>query len=809
MKLSGKEMLKRLGRGEGLGAVATAAGLTAAELDAWWRAEVVARVPATTGTRRLADDVRAEIHRDAWGVPHVFAETDEQLFFAYGYAMAQDRLFQLDYLRRKGSGTLAEVLGPEGLPLDTIARTVGFRRIAEGQWESLPEETRTLLVAFTGGINALIAASHGRLPIEFDLLDYEPQPWSPVDSLAIAVELRYYLTVRFPVIVVPELAKRTLGEGPLYEAFLQGEADDECILPSGAYATAPVGSDPVGRSLWGPAGWPVGDPHEGQGSNNWVVSGPRTRSGKPLVASDPHIAFAAVSCWYEAHLSGGSFEVVGTGYAGIPGLIFARTPRLAWGVTNNICSQRDLYQERTDPAHPGAFLYDGAWESAREIVEEIRVRGEGPVRKTIRFSRNGPIVDEILPEAARGTGPVSLRWLGATDCGWLTSLLALDRAKSVEEARAALRGWRVPTWSLVFGDAEGHIGYQAVGQIPIRRVWERGYRPGWDPRHQWDGLIPYEGMPRLADPERGWIATANNRPAPDDYPYPLSGTWSSGHRARRVRQMLEAKPVVSREDVVEMHQDVLSLRAVECLPRLLAWLRGAARPTGGLGAEARVGAAIAQLEAWDCRMEPERTGAAIFAVFFPRFCRAVVDERFAPEPAELLAGASAGLASALLVEDRPGWFADGRRDAALARAFRETLDELTARLGPDPATWTWGRLHRIHLRHVLSGRGDLGQLLDRGGVPVRGDGVTVCNTGYDPNYMAPMGANYRLIADLASSPPALWAVDAQGQSGHPGSPHYGDQLAEWLAARYHRLPLDRGEVARSAVETLRLEPGPS
>jgi penicillin amidase len=384
----------------------------------------------------------------------------------------------------------------------------------------------------------------------------------------------------------------------------------------------------------------------------------------------------------------------------------------------------------------------------------------------------------------------------------VTSLLALDRAKSVEEARAALRGWRVPTWSLVFADVEGHIGYQAAGQIPIRRAWERGYRPGWDPRHQWDGLIPFEGMPRLADPVSGWIATANNRPAPDDFPYPLAGTWSSGHRAKRIRQLIEAKPVLDRDDVIAMHQDTLSLRAVECLPRLLAWLRS--WPEAEV--DPPVADAVAHLGAWDCRMEPDRVGAAIFAVFFPRFCRAVVDERFGGETAELLGGAAAGLASGLLADDPVGWFVPGRRDAALARAFRDTLRELAERCGPDPGSWTWGRLHRIHLRHVLSGRGELGELLDRGGVPVKGDGVTVCNTGYDPNYLAPMGANYRLIADLGSNPPGLWAVDAQGQSGHPGSPHYGDQLAEWLGARYHHISMDRREVARVTVSTLTLDP---
>jgi penicillin amidase len=796
MQLDAKTMLRRLGAGEPIAAVCAAAGITRAELDAWWREEAAARVPSPGGTRRVAGGHPAEIRRDAWGIPHVFAETDTALFFAFGHAMAEDRLFQLDYLRRKASGTLAEVLGPAGLEPDIIARTLGLRRIAEAEWAELPGETGALLSAFSDGINAVITASRARPPIEFDLLDYAPEAWSPVDSLAVAVEFRYYLTVRFPVIAIPELAKRALGEGALYQAFLRGEADEESILPPGAYPTGRRGAEPIGAA--------VGDPDEGRGSNNWVVAGTRSATGWPLLASDPHIAFGAVSCWYEVHLCGGSFDVVGTGYAGVPAVIFGRTRGLAWGVTNNICSQRDLYQERTDAAHPGCFLYDGRWEPARERVEEIRVKGTAPVRRVIRASRNGPIVDELLPPAARHTGPVALRWLGATPCGWLSALLGLNRAQSVEQARKALGGWRVPTWSLVFADAHGHIGYQAAGGIPIRSVRERAYRPGWDPRHQWEGLIPFEAMPGLADPERGWIATANNRPAPDDFPYPLSGTWSSGHRARRIRQMIEATPQLSRDDVARMHQDVLSLRAVDCVPRLLKTL--AAAPAALEDARGRE--AVRQLEAWDGRMEVDRAGAAIFEVFFPRWCRAVANERFPPDQAELVAGAIAGLATELLAEDAVGWFRTTRREAAVARALTAALDQLARRLGPDIGQWTWGQLHQIRLPHVLSGRGELGGLLDRGGLPVKGNGTTVCNTGYDPNYLAPMGANYRLIADLAATPPGLWAVDAQGQSGHPGSPHYGDQLAEWITARYHFLPLDRAEVAKSARDTLRLEPAP-
>ena len=748
--------------------------------------------PVQSGNQRAAVNGVVRIDRNRWGIPHVSADTDEDLFFGFGYAMAQDRLFQLDYLRRKAVGRLSEVLGPDGLDLDIVARTLDLRRIAEAEWRQTPDETRRLVTAFSHGVNAVIAASGDRLPIEFDLLDYTPEPWSPVDCLAIAGEFRAYLTVRLPVIFIPELGKRTLGEGTLYRAFLEGEADDESILPPGSYPPAPVmGTQPVGAA--------VGDPDEGLGSNNWVIAGARSTTGKPLVASDPHIAFAAVSCWYEVTLAGGSFNVTGMAYAGMPAVMFGRNERVAWGITNNICSQRDLYQERTDPAHPGAFLYDGRWEPARERVEAIKVRGGETVRKTIRSSRNGPIVDELLPAPARANGPVSLRWLGTTYCGWLTSLLAMDRAETVDGLREAVRGWRVPTWSLVLADDAGHIGYQATGQIPVRSVEQRGYRPGWDPAHQWQGLIPWEGMPRLSDPERGWIASANNRTAPDDFPYALFGRWASGYRARRVRQLLEAQAKHSRDDFARMHQDVLSLRAVACMPALLQVLAESG--------DSRIQAAAGHLAAWDCRMETDRIGATIFDVFFGHWSQRVAAERFPEETAALVAGAVAGLATALLAGDEGGWFADGQREAAIVAAMEAALDELTGRLGPDMTEWGWGRLHKIHLRHVLTARGDLGTLLDRGGKPVRGNGMTVCNTGFDPNWGAAMGANYRLISDLSTDPPGLWAVDAQGQSGHPGSPHYGDQLTEWLAGRYHFLPLDRDAAARGGGDDVDTDAG--
>ena len=370
MNLDDSTMLRRLGAGETVDAVCAGAGMSRAEFDEWWRGQLESRLPDVETARAFDGAGGVEILRDETGTPHVYADTAGALFFGYGFAMGQDRLWQLDYLRRKAVGRLAEVLGPDGLETDIIARTVGINRIAAEEIDRIPGETREMLKAFSNGINAAMEESRARLPIEFDLLDYEPEPWSPVDSIAVWAEFRWYLTGRLPVIALPEMARRALGDGPLYQAFLLGEAEDESIVPPGHY--------PPGRSGGERVGEVVSDPDEGLGSNNWVIGGALSDSGLPILASDPHIAFGSVSCWYPAHLSGAGFNAVGAGYAGVPGIIFGRNERTAWGLTNNICAQRDLYQEKEHPDRPGHFLYDGEWEAASEVVERIEREGRRP-----------------------------------------------------------------------------------------------------------------------------------------------------------------------------------------------------------------------------------------------------------------------------------------------------------------------------------------------------------------------------------------------------------------------------------------------
>ena len=795
MKLPEHEILKRLGGGASIDMVCKAAGCSRDEFDRWWQACAAGRVPVTTGDVLAPVRRAVRIERDPWGIPHIQADNDEDLFVAFGYAMAQDRLFQLDYLRRKGSGRLAEIMGQEALPSDLLVRTVGLPRIAAGEWDRLPVETRKLLTSFTAGVNAVIEQSADNLPIEFGLLDYQPEAWTEVDCLAIEGEFRWYLTGRFPVIVIPELVKRGVGDGSLYREFMCGEALDETILPPDAYPAAPSGR---AAEAVPPA---MGSFDDGTGSNNWVVSGKLTESGKPLVASDPHIAIEAVSCWYQAHLCGGSFNVAGMTYVGMPAIMFGRNEHVAWGITNNICSQRDLYQEKTDPGHPDCFLFAGQWEPWRERTETITVRDAEPVTRTIRASRNGPIVDEVLPPPADQTGPVSLRWLGAIEGGWLTALLGLDRAANVTEFNESLRPWHVPTFSLVFADTEGRTALKISGRIPIREVDERGYRPGWEPAHQWAGLIPFEDMPGVIDPEQGFAATANNPLATSDYPWPLSCTSPAGYRAQHIRRMITGQadtPGHSVGTFGSMQFDVLSLRAVNCLPPLLAILDND-EPANEQNRQA-----IETLRAWDCHVLPEAIGPTIFNVFFAHWNRMVVRERFDQSEVPLLGMAAEALAARLLAEDQHRWFDSGDRDKHVRVALEQALADLTQRLGPDLTNWQWERLHRLKMNHVLAARGDLAALLNYAGMGVRGDMQTVCNTGSGLDWTAMTGGGFRMIADLSDAT-TLRTIDAPSQSGHPGSPHYRDQLADWLAGDYHDLPLHRDEA--TVLHTQTLQPG--
>jgi penicillin amidase len=780
VKFESKELLRRLGSGESIAQVCEAAGIDRQAFDAWWQGECRRRLSPTKGERSLKGPRRAvSITRDERGVPHVFADNHDDLFFGFGYAVAQDRLFQLHYLSAKARGRLAEILGKEAIESDKLYRTLDLDGIARREAEAMPAATRRLVDAYVAGVQAHQAWCRDNQcwPIEYDLLGIDATPWDIVDSLAIIGEFRWYLTGRFPVIAIPEIVRRAVGDGPLYRNFLLGEQDEEAILFPGEYPTQPRWTGDPGGTLGGESG----------GSNNWVLAGSRTASGKPLLASDPHIPFYAVSIWHEVHLRGGSFNVAGVALAGMPSVMIGRNENVAWGITNNICSQRDLYLEKTSPEHPGCFLFDGRWEPGREREETIRVRGGEAVKINIRSSRNGPIVDDVLPAAIKDTGPVSVRWLGRDACGWVQAMIDMNRARNLDTVRAAAKPWSVPTFNLVIADSEGRIAYQSVGRIPLRKLRERAYRPGWDPAHQWQGCIPFEHMPHLVDPKRSYAVTANNRVAPDDFHYPLAGCWATGYRHRRIREAIEARPKWSRDDCRQFQMDTFSGRAAACVPPLVRELSDDADPS--------IQHMLASMKKWDFRIDAESKAALLFELFFWHWCHEVTAERL-PAPQFGFATATAGgLAVRLLEGDSQGWFQKKSRKEAIRSAFVAAIDTLVRKLGSsDESVHTWGNLHRLCQKHYLSDRGELGSLLDLSGVPTGGDGTTVNAGTFDTQYRNSLGAGFRMVVELDDPRRGYWGIEVASASGQPGSPHYSDQIEPWAAGRLFYVPLT-GDIA--------------
>jgi penicillin amidase len=380
-------------------------------------------------------------------------------------------------------------------------------------------------------------------------------------------------------------------------------------------------------------------------------------------------------------------------------------------------------------------------------------------------------------------------------------------------------GTVAPTFNVVVADVHGWIAVQSSGRGPLRKIPERGYRPGWEVDHQWIGLLPFDAMPHAINPERGWLATANNRLAADDYPYPLYGTWPAGLRAARIREMIEDRlnPIGGVKsagfawgDFREMQHDTVSMRAVACVPSLLTILADDIATSSGSKDDSRAvttsrrESALRHLANWGYRVDADSVGATLFNVFFAFWCKAVIGVRFSGTTAESLVKHVDGLASRLLAGDEHGWFPDGQRVATIRQVLTETLAYLGERLGPEVAAWHWGRLHTLPLKHFLSSRGDLGRILDYGGEPIKGDAYTVCNTGCGPDWQANLAGGYRLIADLATK--SLLAVDASSQSGHPGSAQYSDQLSAWTSGDYHVVPLDKEEVSKLVVNRLRVSP---
>ena len=762
-------------------------GIQSSTYRRWQHGVVAGRhsdAEATITDSALARD--AHIARDRWGVAHCSADSVADLGFAAGVAQAQDRLWQLDYRRRVADGRLAAVLGSDHVSMDREHRTLGFRRIVEQvEMPALSDEAAAALDGYAAGVNAWMGHVAGNLPLEFDLLGYEPEPWAPSDSLAIMRYFWWTLTGRLSQLVAAERLQRRV-EPEVAAWFLTPETVSYIVPDWGAGGGTPGGAAEADS------------PADTPGSNNWVAGRSRLDRGGPVLAADPHWPVAFPDMWYEQHLCGAEgTDVIGPAYPGAPWVVFGRTRGLAWGRTNNVTSTRDLYHEQIDPTDPSRYRTIDGWERFIELSERIDVAGSDTVTERVRLTADGrPVVNDFIPAVeAEGDGPITLRWLGQEAIGDVQTLIDLGRANTVIEARRVFSRWRLSLWNAVLADADGHFGYQMCGSVPERAVVTRGTRPGGDADHIWSGYRNTPDLPGEFDPDRGWVASANNPPAPPDSMGGLYGTYADGYRHDRIGRALGGEEWLTAAQVGDLQDDNLSLRAEEL-----------ARPVARrMRATPRLRRAARWLRRWNGRFDADQVGATIWTALWPRLVQRVGAAVLDPFTAQLNAGNAGGLARHLLLgQPPPGFFTADLTDLVSA-AGEDALDYLERSLGPTARSWRWGRAQFMVLRHPAARSDAARRILEPDPVPCAG-GMGVVNNRSSretsTRFEVTGGPSYRFVADMAS----LEAKGCMlaGQSGQAGHPHAFDQLKLWPAGEYHPLLLDGAAVAAATVATTRL-----
>lgn len=699
-----------------------------------------------------------EVIIDRWGIPHIYAKNQDDLFFAQGWIAARDRLFQLDSWRRTGTGHWAEVQGASAIPRDRLARLIRYRGDWDAEWQSYSPDTKAIATAFTKGINAYIKALTTP-PAEFVNAGYAPGLWVPEDVTARMAGLLMMANVSQEV----DRAIRIQTIGPEKDAkFFPSTPPTEIKIPEGLDLSAfkPAILSDLRAALRGSTG--DGEFNDWEGSNNWVVSGSRTATGKPILANDPHRSVTLPSLRKTVHLVAPGWNVIGAGEPALPGIAIGHNENAGFGFTIVYIDQMDLFVETLNPANPDQYRYKGEWRKMELEHDSLTVKGQAPVDLTLRYTIHGPVLymDEKAGKA------YSLKWVGSDPgaAGYLPAL-RLARAKNWTEFHDAARYFKVPSENLNYADRQGNIGWIAAGETPIRPN-HNGLLPvpGESGKYDWTGYLTLDQHPQSYNPPQGWIATANHNILPDEYPYVLGYGFSAPYRFQRISEVLAGQPKHSVEDSRLLQLDVTSIPARR-FRAVLAKVRPAL--TGNAASMA------GELAGWDGVLREDSTAPTIYEFWQDAAYAAAFDVRPRPALEVLLTALEQGPDAA----------------AILQKAADQAWTRLNGQYGPDSSKWLWGSIHKLSLKPLAP-------------VARPGDGNTPNSTaGALPAQSS--GASFREILDLADWDRSI-STNVPGESGNPASPHYSDLLGPWSRGEYHPLAFSRGAVEKVASERFTL-----
>ncbi len=766
------------------------------------------------------------VYRDKWGVPQIYADDPDDLMRAQGYVHAQDRFWEMDFRRHVTAGRLSELFGKTTLDTDKVVRTMGWRRVAEQELPLLRVDTRRYLNAYAQGVNAWLAQhkNTSAQSLEYAVLGlqqtgYRPEPWTAVDSLAWLKAMAWDLRSNMDEEIGRAIADTKVPQArvdQLYPAYPYDR--NPVIVPGGKSGKGKPETTPRARTI-SPAltrvsaalhAMPsmIGDGGPGIGSNSWVVAGSRTTTGRPLLANDPHLAPHMPSLWAQTGLhcravsAACPFDVVGFGFSGVPGIVIGHDARIAWGFTNLGPDVTDLYLERVNGT---TYEYKGDKLPLDTRVEKIKVAGAATASITVRSTRHGPLLSDVLDDArtaGHGTA-VALRWTALDPGRTADAIVSLDTAKNWNDFREAARTFEVPAQNLVYADVDGNIGYQAPGLIPIRTEGD-GRRPaeGWTGREDWKGFVPFDKLPSVLNPKQGYVVTANNAATPDGDGPMLTKDWSYGYRAARIQELVAQTPKMDAATMGRIQLDNRNGFAPSLVPHLL---RVGTGPAAGL------------LKGWDFTQGSDSAPAAYYnAVYRHLMIRTFNDEL--PEGARPDSGDRWYEVMRNLL-NTPGdpWWDDVRttgvkeaRDDILRLAMKDADAELRDKLGKDPAKWKWGDLHTLELTNETFGTSGIGPvewLFNRGPIKLAGGDSVVDATGWDlqEGYEVSWVPSMRMIADLGDLDRSRW-INLTGASGHAFDGHYWDQAPLWALGETVPMRSRPDTVRREARHTLTLTP---
>ena len=751
-----------------------------------------------------------EVVRDSNAIPHIFARSGHDAYFALGFIHAQDRLWQMDMQRRAGAGRLAEIVGPSALRLDRFVRTMGIYRLAERTYYRLDAPTKAALTAYADGVNAYLAHKAGAWPLEFHLLDYDPEPWVPADSVVWGRLMALRLSTNWQNELLRARLHRKLSGEQVAALWPPYPADGPVTIAANEKRnTVDVPHLTLDR-LW--AALPGGRFGYGA-SNEWVLDGRLTDTGAPILANDPHLGLSLPSQWYLARIDTPDLTLAGATAPGTPFLLLGHNGQIAWGFTTTYADTDDVFIEQIDPEDPNRYLTAGGPQPIVRREESIKVRGGETVTMNVSETHHGPILDELSGKSpARFLPPGQVLALAAP---WLKSddrtteaILWLNRATDWPSFKSALERFHAPVQNIAYADVMGNIGIYTPGRIPVRKAGN-GYLPvpGWSGEFDWTGFIPFDELPHRYNPPGGLLINANNRIADDNYPHFLSTEWGETYRARRIGDLLAGHGPHSVETTAEIQADTVSYAARDMLPLMLE-----AELTGS-----RERAAADLLAAWDGRMDRGRPEPLIFTAWFRELNRALYADELG-ETFEHYWGLRPVVVSRMLQHNRE-WCDDVTTESVescsggISTALTTALGGLTERYGDDMGAWRWGVAHYADLRHKILDYVPL--LRDFVNIQIETDGgeFTVNRAGTsirDP--AAPFsqrhGPSYRGIYDLSNLDNSRFMY-ATGQSGNPLSPHFRDFAERWRDVEYVELRGSKEELATSAIGVLVLTPEPT